>query len=605
MKKLFGILMAVLCMSSFSAYAEEADHTEKTVKVISDKEECGELTLRFYSDTPNIPYMGINEYSEFVRQQPFSVTEGEDGTCTLTNWNGAEMICDAQAGSISVQDWNEFFALPMPLEDRALGLKDTTVHYARITDITYEGEANPVTFDFAKYGIAVYSDENDVYLPVSTLTNFMTDIATNHMLYNGENLYLQRMSLDGTGIEGFYGSEILQPQIQGQERPEDVIRQCYADLCFTFDYFFGHPGRAVLDEPIAEEGLDEALDSLGNEGQEIKEGLVSSDFSEYIKSMTKLFMVYLGDGHTLFTSGFSMLTDSAVMSDPGFAREVGLSGLSLFDNPFLTRQVLNELIPVQRSLFWGKDTYRECGNTAIIRIDSFMPDEAAWDSYYKGEGELPEDTLGIVVNGLKKASENPDITNILFDLTCNSGGSPDVMMGILAMTTGQNQLYGENVLTGQKMTVTFEIDANFDGVFDEKDKEVRYDYNYGVLVSRHAFSCGNLFPIIIQEAGAVLIGEPSSGGACCVQVGTDIEGMFYSMSSAQWRLIDSEGTVVEGGCSIDLPIEPVSNSLVNSIVGAIGIDDGLPTYLNYFDDKNLDEMMNSWFGEAAQMGQAA
>ena len=66
-----------------------------------------------------------------------------------------------------------------------------------------------------------------------------------------------------------------------------------------------------------------------------------------------------------------------------------------------------------------------------------------------------------------------------------------------------------------------------------------------------------------------------------------------------------KGTVVEGGCSIDLPIEPVSNSLVNSIVGAIGIDDGLPTYLNYFDDKNLDEMMNSWFGEAAQMDQAA
>ena len=179
------------------------------------------------------------------------------------------------------------------------------------------------------------------------------------------------------------------------------------------------------------------------------------------------------------------------------------------------------------------------------------------------------------------------------------------MMAILGLTTGQNHLYGFQKMTGQKMTFTFDIDTNFDGVFDEKDRDVRYDYNYGVLGTRHAFSCGNLFPIIVQEAGAVLIGEPSSGGSCCVQVGSDAEGLSYMMSSAQWQLTDSQFVSVEGGCGIDIAIQPKSNSILDAVVSFAGIDDGLPAYMNYFDDANLDQMMRIWFRQGAQAGLAA
>ncbi len=150
-------------------------------------------------------------------------------------------------------------------------------------------------------------------------------------------------------------------------------------------------------------------------------------------------------------------------------------------------------------------------------------------------------------------------------------------------------------LTDRKMTFTFEADTNFDGLYDEKDRELRYDFNYGVLVTRHAFSCGNLFPFIIQEAGAVLIGEPSSGGSCCVQVGSDAEGFNYMMSSAQWQLTDSNGRDVEGGCPIDLPIEAKRNKVADSILSVFGVDDGLPYYKQYFDDAYLSELMNEYF----------
>ena len=600
------LVLLLLCALAVTASAEDAHYTEKAVPVISETKGAGELTLRFYDETPHIPYMGLNQYSQYMKDQPLTLRAQEDGTLIVENWCGEVLFCDPAAGVMTVPYWDRFFDLPLPLEDKALGWKDTNTRFARMTAIDFQGEPKPVELDFAKYGISVYADENDIYLPVSTLSNMMTDIATNHMLYNGEKLFAQRISLDGTAPEGFWDSEELQSEMQGGQRPEDVARQSYADLCFTLDNFFGHPGKAVLDEALAQKGLDQALLDLGEEGRALRDSLLSADFGEYAAAMTELFSVYLFDGHTLFMGGMQLLTQPAFSSSPA-AKEMTVLGFptSYFRSPLLLKQLRNEYIPLMRKAAWGDEPYREYGNTAILRLDSFMPDEQAWADYYDGNGPFPTDDLGNVVSGLRKASENPAIGNIIFDLSCNSGGSPDVMMAILALTTGQDQLYGIQKMTGQNITFTFDIDKNFDGVFDEKDKDIRYDFNYGVLTTRHAFSCGNLFPIIAQEGGAVLIGEPSSGGSCCVQVGTDAEGINYMISSGQWQLTDSKGVSVEGGCDTDIAIATKSNKWLDAAAAFAGVDDGLPSYQSYFDDAYLDQMMRIWFRQGAQTGLAA
>ena len=591
------------------AQESSADHafTEKSVTVIKDGEDAGELTLRFYDVTPNVPYIGMNEYSTYMKQMPLSIRENSDGSYTLANGIGEELLCDPDAGTITVTDWNGFFDLPLPLENEAKGWKDTATRFIRIADVEFEKAAVPVTLDFSKYAIRIYADENDIYLPVSTLSNIMTDIATNYMVYNGENLYALRISLDGSVQEGLYQSETLKAELEGQERPEDIAAQSYADLCLAIDYFYGHPGKAPLEETVAELGLDAALDSLGKRGEKLKAKLQSADLSEYLSAMYEVLMNELGDGHTLFSSGAAVLLENEGSVDTVF----GIPRLSLdftadlLKSPVYMKQVLHEQITIQRQSLWGYDTYRESGNTAIIRLDSFMPDEEAWDLYYRGEGDFPQDSLGIVISGLRRASENPEIENVIFDLSCNSGGSPDVMMAILEVTVGQTQLYGIHKLTDRKMTFTFEADTNFDGVYDEKDKEVNYDFNYGVLVTRHAFSCGNLFPIIAQEAGAVLIGEPSSGGSCCIQIGTDAEGFSYAMSSAQWKLTDSNGADVEGGCSVDIPIETIPDKKFDSLLGLLGVDEDLPDFEKYFDDAYLAQLMNDYFQDEQEVLPAA
>ena len=437
--------------------AEAPTFEEKTVKVFTDGKEAGELPLRFYDATPDIPYLGMTQYAQYIFDQPLTLREGKDGVCALANEAGVELLCDADLGVIVARDWNGFCDLPFPLENRGRRWKDTGVPFVRVAGVEYEGTPKPVVFDFAKYGISIYSDESDIYLPVSTLTNMMADIATNHLLYNGENLYAEVVDLEGNPPEGFFDSARFAAELSGEARPEDIVAQSYADLCFAFDYFFGHPGKAALDDAIDGVGLDRALNDLGEAGASIREGLHSTDLKEYLSAMNALFFEYLSDGHTVFMG--NNVLDAAEPLD-ACSMAFGMYG-ALFNSPVMMRQLVNGYIPIQRDFIWGDEVYMESGHTAIIRLDSF------------------------------------------------------------------------------------------------------------------------------------------------IQIASDAEGLTYMMSSGQWCLRDSEGNDVEGGCTVDLPIPAESNVALDGLAGLLNIYGGVPSYKAYFNAAKLDEMMNDWFAEQAEVKPAA
>lgn len=591
-KTLMSLLLVLCLLVSAAGFAEQAPAEKTAVLYDVNGEEDGELTIRYYGDTPNIPYLGISEYMSRIMHFTMTTETNEDGTLTLKNGRGGELLCDAAAGTITSPDWIKVITPEMPLEGEAHGLKDSSCAFVRIADITYEGEPAPITFDFAKYGMKIYTDGEEVWLPISVLSNMMTDIATNHLRFDGKNLHLAHMTANAE--DPVLLSDTLTAVLNGQERPADLIAQCYADLCFDFDYFFGHPGVAELDAALAEKGLDQALTDLGEAGAAIKEGLLSPDIGEYLAAMQKLFTVWLADGHT---SALDISKLQAV--EPVKSKMQQQLAADFFTNVRDSKQTMTQILHMaitpQRKLAWGDDFYRECGNTAIIRLDDFMPDEKAWAAWYKGEGGFPDDCVGKVVSGLKRARENGEIRNVLIDLTCNSGGSSDVLMLLAGLTTGRNYLRGRTRLTGQTMVATFEADTNFDGVFDERDRDAGFDFNYGILTTRQAFSCGNLFPIIMQESGAVVIGEKTGGGSCCIQFGMDSLGIRWIMSSAQWLLTDDDCNSVENGCTVDIPIAAHSIGLLDKLIGTLGIDEGLPIFTDLFNDEYLNTLMNTWF----------
>ena len=72
-----------------------------------------------------------------------------------------------------------------------------------------------------------------------------TDVSTHHMLCNGENLFAQPYDLEGNAPEGIFDAGWIPAEFSGQDRPADIIRQSYADLCFDFDHFFGSSWKPV------------------------------------------------------------------------------------------------------------------------------------------------------------------------------------------------------------------------------------------------------------------------------------------------------------------------------------------------------------------------
>jgi len=574
---------------------EGKDYIVRTVGILTGEEQTGSMDLRFYLSAPHVPYYGLKDYVNFMYQTGLTVTPPKDGGLwEIDNPNGTKILVDPSAGTIEAADWAKFQIPPLPYTT-LVGVKDSAVPWTYYSEMAFDDPPAPVTFDFAKYGIAVYADEEDVYLPLELLSTMFTDVACNSVLWNGESVLkpiLDMNTLDLLPLK-WYESKYMSGLLTGtRKREEDVIREDYAELCFTLDYFFGHPGIALLDRGIREKGLDAALDDRP-ETASIKEQLKDPDMTEYMLALYNLFNIGLDDGHcTYYGINAIAYPDFPYPELIGKIRARIGSTIQLMN---YTRLVIGEGIRTARKAIWGDDVYRECGSTAIIRIDEFYDDAAGWEAYYAGKGEIPMDAVGITWTGLKRASENPAIKNILFDLSVNGGGSSDMLMYMMDLMFGENVFHGYNVLTGQREHAVMHSDKNLDGVFDEKDEEVKYDFNYAVLTTRSAFSCGNLMPFLMQEHGAVLLGEPTGGGSCCVQIGTLTNGGQFMISSWLWALRDANGESVENGCKIDLPIARIELETPTHENPRLSNGD----YTPYFDDVMLDKMINEWFEEQA------
>ena len=596
MKKALAVFLAgILMMSAFSCVlAEDAGFTVKSTPVVQGSEQAGTMDLRFYAEAPHVAYYGIKAYLVFMRQEELTVTAQDGGFWEIRNPNGSVLQVNPAAGTITAPDWALFQNPSAPYRTQ-IGVKDSPCAWTYYSELVFDDPPAAVVFNFARYGIRIYADAEDVYLPLGLLSTMFTDVAVNYVSYNGETVFRPVIEVETiTSMpQGFYEGKRISALLDGTEkRAEDEIRESYGELCFILDYFFGHPGIAALDQAIAEKGLHAALQETEG-GEKLLKKLLSPDMGDYLAGLTELFFDRMDDGHTAYTGISGIMNDP--LHYPLLVMKVALeAGPALAGNSSVSRGLLQTGVQACRSAAWGDELYREFGSTAIIRIDSFNPDIRGWEAYYAGQGEIPMDAFGITWTGLKRASENPAIQNVLLDLTVNMGGSGDILMAMADLLTGDNVFRGYNVLTGQHQHAVVHTDKNLDGVFDEKDDEVRYDFHYGVLTTRVSFSCGNLFPFLMQDQGAVLLGEPSGGGSCCVQFAAMSDGTVFVMSSYMWALRNRNDDSLESGCRPDLPISRVEPPVPTNANPRFSMGD----YTPYYDGGMLDRMMNDWFAQA-------
>jgi len=543
-------------------------YTERIVPVVTKIAPDSQVTLRFYDDMPNVPYISAADFQSIVLPgSTMTVTHTGAGKYTLAN---AEATATVDINSdVFTSDQFEAFTNQMGLLQPGMAnVYYDGMPFVRYKSVTYIPATATTTLDYGAYGIDIRSDgKGAVYFPFATLADMYTDLYYHHAGFNGEkvvaNLSVNEVSL--SEIDPDY----YKPILAQTTRPADLAEFNYKELCFGLDHFYGYPGRIKYNDQLKAKGLDKVLEEDIECGPAIKKLLLSEKQTDYLFGMTGLTAVYF-DGHT----AMEVIGDAVGDDQEGNAKLIAdyqKTGMANQDVVLLLMGAIasmqgmvatQQAVATLRPKAYGKGvTYFKKGDTAVCVFDSFNSrNEKAWKDYYAGNGPLPtventeKDDMIIFLDALNKAASDPEVKNFVIDITANGGGSADIVMAMTSLIMDKSYISVDNSLTGQRSIVEYEVDRNFNGAFDAADEEVHYDLNFAVLTSNMSFSCGNLFPSMLKEAGIPVIGETSGGGACAIQAMCTADGYCFQISSFRGRLNTLDGKNIDSGITPDYPI---------------------------------------------------
>ena len=590
--------------AKFTVADEQPDggaYTEKTFPVVTKVAPDGEVTLRFYDALPDVAYISVADFQSIVLPgSVMTVTHTGVGEYTLANGDAKAVVNVGNDVFVS-SDFDAFTNQMGLLQPGMANVYYDGMPFVRYKSIEYIPAKSTVNLDLGAYGIDIHADgKGAVYFPFATLADMYSDLFYHHAGFNGEkvvaNTSVNEVSL--AQIDPDYNK----PLLAKKTRSASLAEFAYRELCFAMDHFYGYPGRVALNESLRTKGMDRTLEEDLAAGPEIKRLLKSTNLAEYFVGMGGMNALYY-DGHTSMDISSAMGRNRDDYKDliseisrlqaehqdvVNAMREGRTSMMGLFQD----MQAVGRLRP---GIYGTRDTYLKKGNTAVCVFNSFNTrSEKAWNDYYSGKGPRPSmddskgDSMVTFLDALEKAAADPEVENFVVDITANGGGSADIVMAMTSLIMNKSYLSYDNPLTGQRSIVQYEVDRNFDGVFDEKDKDVHYDLNFAVLTSDVSFSCGNLFPSMLKDAGIPVIGETSGGGSCAIQAMCTADGFCFQISSFRSRLNTLAGENIDAGVAPTIPI-PVDGTVEIELSGETSMK--VKNYKPFFDIENLSALM--------------
>lgn len=577
-------------------------YTERVVPVVTQIAPDGQVTLRFYDSMPNVAYISAADFQSIVLPgSTMTVTHTGAGQYTLANADATATVNIND--DVFVTDGFEAFTNQMGLLQPGMAnVYYDGMPFVRYKKVSYFPLKATTTLDMGAYGIDLHADgKGAVYFPFATLADMYTDLYYHHAGFNGEKV-VANLSLNEVGLEKI-DPDYNKPLVARTIRPADLTDFNYKELCFAMDHFYGYPGRIKYNDALKAKGLDKALEEDIESGPAIKKLLLSEKFSDYMLGMVGLTGVYF-DGHTAMdiSSALGKITDHPELYkeyQAGLMANQGVMAMVMSAVMEMRAMVADgQAVEALRPKVYGEGvTYVKKGDTAVCVFDSFNErNEKAWKDYYAGTGPMPtvenapNDDMVIFLDALKKAAADPEVKNFVIDITANGGGSADIVLAMTSLILDKSYISQDNSLTGQRSIVEYEVDRNFNGVFDAADKDVHYDLNFAVLTSGMSFSCGNLFPSILKDNGVPVLGATSGGGACAIQAMCTADGFCFQISSFRARLNSLDGDNIDSGVTPDIPIDndgrvEVKLSEENSLM--------VKDYSKYFDIDYLRSLLES------------
>ena len=579
-----------------SHYVDEANYRTEKVKVYRTFYEYDKtIDIRFYNDTPNIPYINVIDYfREFFKT---GLTVSTDGDVTRY-WHpgGGTMSFNPRKNTIYLHDIDDFNYHP----DFDYENSKTFLEYK---DPKITSGIDKV-IDLSSYHIDIHSTSSGlIYAPLTLLSCFAGGLSLIQTAWNGESIYVCDCygSLTGGTRGPYYFKDTYFNVLSdiATKRPQDMIEYSYNQLCMMFDNDRGYTSQLLFgDTNLISMGLNGLLETFY---PSIKAHLLSEDKATYYKGFHELFMGLFDGGHTtplLYTeienpyvegndyTGYTNIV-SACLEDPLLA--------PLAEEYIHRSEANNVTEPYENALSaaFGDMTkrngfyyyYDETHATSYIGFDSFFVDYEQWDAFYAGTKEqTPRDTYGFVRDSMYQALED-GATNVVLDMTCNGGGDTGALMGLLGLfdkAIGHQTL--TNTLNKSSVTENYGVDINLDGIWDEVDvlQAARFEaLNIGVLTSSYCFSAGNTFPSEMKKLGYKTLGTKTSGGSCAITFEFTGDGLPYLRSSHCMIGTGVNGKNLDDGVTPDYDIPAEMAKALN--VDELSLSEAAP----YFYDVEL------------------
>ena len=546
-------------LASTDAEGTRAPTIRQVTTFDQDETHQGELTCLFFEDTPNVAHVDLEQYVNLIYHEDSDYTlSGENDRYTLVGTNrdtglrGSALVIDTTNDTLTFEKYSTF----------VVGKKDgTIVDYVNLSPVD-DGDEAPVVLDLAEYGIDLNAEDGRVYIPLSTLSDILYQSLTFSDYIDG-NIYLTRVTASSSDPTPFVQDREAS-YYETITREPDVVDFAYRELRFVLENLYGRPEQARSKEfvdKLASQGLDATLEEGATmDGIDLtlmKRYLTSTNKAEYAQGLIMLDNLLFDGGHSWFSlAPFMKLVEDDNRDQTEFAKEYqrlfGEDQAAL--DAYTTVGMLNSqksLLQMQlselRAKGFGEPTTSwetgdgSCvaalflmGKTAVFQFDQFADNVIIMES-----GAKP------LIEALEAAKGN-GCENFIIDLSTNGGGSDQTMGFVLSMICDGDVFYHHyHANTGAHTKERFEADKNLDGVIDEADDKVNYDFNYAIMISGYSFSCGNTCPWIAHEMGIPLLGATSGGGTCnvCTPALPGESGLYqisstFVMSNSKYESID-------------------------------------------------------------------
>lgn len=532
-------LTCLLCIPGCTKN-NKAEYVDE-VRALYKGKATDEITLRFYSEMPNVPYVDVSTYFKQFYFLDLDKGISTDKVTYSYFANGVTMLeVDIKNDLFTISDIDDIcnldgFALNSFYLD----------HY-----VDYIDEAKARTFDLSEYGIDLKGDENDAYLPLNTLNNIFSWIFGYSVSYNGQDVYVINDSAeiyDNSAISDY--SSYYKILKKKKTFANDEAEFNYKELCFTVEQLLGHPESMNIGrDELESKGLDAVLDDYPT----LKQALKSTTVDEYLAGQYLFHSILMYDGGHAGAaySGVTKYNNSILNADSLLKEKSNYASNNMYNKYGTYMNVINARSDVLNK---GNNFYNYTNDeTMYIGFPGFYTDYEGWADYYNGTGSIPtsSDSYAYIYSCLKTAKTN-GIKNVVLDIASNGGGDVTALEGILSFFSDEEiNISFENTLQQVHKKQVTHVDRNLDGKLDDSDFDVSFDFNFAILTSGYSFSCGNGLPTFAKDLGVMIIGEQSGGGSCCVSYYNDLYGIPYRVSGI-WKLVNKDLVEKDKGVEVD------------------------------------------------------